>query len=171
MMMLPAPTVVWYYYVCHREVWLISRRLEPSQSNPFIEIGRLISDEAYSRERKEVVVQFPDQAGGMVIDLIKNEGDEVVVAEIKKSSSFEKAAKMQLAYYLMRLKMLGIVARGELLFPRERKKLSVTLTEEIEEELRRALLDIERIVKQDRAPKPRLTRFCRKCGYEELCWS
>ncbi|MEM3986954.1 MAG: Dna2/Cas4 domain-containing protein, partial [Candidatus Methanomethylicia archaeon] len=42
-------TLIWYYYICHREVWLMSRHLEPSQSNPFIEIGRLISESTYAR--------------------------------------------------------------------------------------------------------------------------
>jgi len=37
-------TLIWYYYICHREVWLMARRIEPSQENPFIEIGRLTSD-------------------------------------------------------------------------------------------------------------------------------
>lgn len=50
-------TLIWYYYICPREVWLMSRHLNPSQDDPFIEIGRLISKEAYQRERKEVRVE------------------------------------------------------------------------------------------------------------------
>ncbi|NWF99168.1 MAG: Dna2/Cas4 domain-containing protein, partial [Nitrospirae bacterium] len=32
-MTLPA-TLIWYYYICHREVWLMSRQLTPWQDNP-----------------------------------------------------------------------------------------------------------------------------------------
>lgn len=149
----------------------MSRHLEPYQGNPFIEIGRLISEETYSRNRKEISIQTPEQSGGMVIDLVKTEGAEVVVAEVKKSSRFEKSARMQLAYYLMRLKMLGIEARGELLFPKERKKVIVELTEDIKEELKKAIDEIKRIIEQDRAPEPKLIKFCKKCGYQELCWA
>lgn len=149
----------------------MSRHLEPYQGNPFIEIGRLISEETYSRNRKEISIQTPEQTGGMVIDLVKTEDEEVIVAEVKKSSRFEKSAQMQLAYYLMRLKMLGIEARGELLFPKERKKLNVELTEDIKEELKIAIDEIKKIIEQDRAPEPKLIKFCKKCGYQELCWA
>lgn len=169
--MFPIPTLIWYYYICPREVWLMSRHLEPYQGNPFIEIGRLISEEAYKRDKKEITIQTPEGIGGMVIDIIKREDEEVVIAEIKKSSSFEKSAKMQLAYYLLRLKMLGIDAKGELLFPKEKKKIQVTLTDELEQELTEAQQNIKRIISQEKPPEPRLIKYCKKCGYQELCWS
>ena len=59
-------TLVWYYYICKREVWLMSRHLTPDQEDPFIEIGRLISESAYRDERKEIRVE------NMVLDLLKN---------------------------------------------------------------------------------------------------
>ncbi|MCS7163561.1 MAG: CRISPR-associated protein Cas4, partial [Thermodesulfovibrio sp.] len=129
------PTLIWYYYICPREVWLMSRHLEPYQGNPFIEIGRLLSQEAYKRDRKEIMIQTPEQQGGMVIDLIKTEDEEILIGEVKKSSSYEKSARMQLAYYLFRLKLLGIEAKGQLLFPKEKRRVDVYLTDEIEKEL------------------------------------
>ncbi|MCX7724308.1 MAG: CRISPR-associated protein Cas4, partial [Thermodesulfovibrio sp.] len=129
------PTLIWYYYICPREVWLMSRHLEPYQGNPFIEIGRLLSQEAYKRDRKEIMIQTPEQQGGMVIDLIKTEDEEILIGEVKKSSRYEKSARMQLAYYLFRLKLLGIEAKGQLLFPKEKRRVDVYLTDEIEKEL------------------------------------
>ncbi|WP_460181174.1 CRISPR-associated protein Cas4 [Thermodesulfovibrio sp. TK110] len=167
----PIPTLIWYYYICPREVWLMSRQLEPYQANPFIEIGRLLSEEAYKRERKEIMLQTPEQAGGMVIDLLKAEGEDVVVGEIKKSSRFEKSARMQLAYYLMRLKKLGIHAKGILLFPKEKKKIEVTLTEKLEHELIEAQKEIKRIIALPMPPEAKMIKFCKKCGYQEFCWS
>lgn len=167
----PTPTLIWYYYICHREVWFMSRHLEPYQGNPFIEIGRLVSKESYRRDRKEIMLQTPEQSGGMVIDILKTEGEDIVVGEIKKSSSFEKSAMMQLAYYLLRLKKLGIHAKGVLLFPKEKRKIEIKLTEQLEEELIQAQRHIKLILEQPMPPEPKLIKYCKKCGYQELCWA
>jgi CRISPR-associated exonuclease Cas4 len=143
----------------------MSRQLIPWQENPFIEIGKLISEESYKRERKEVHIE------NMVIDLLKTEEENVVIGEVKKSSRFEKSAKMQLAYYLWRLKQLGIYATGLLLFPKEKKKISVELTEEIEDELIYAQKQIKTIIQMEMPPPLKKIKFCSKCGYQEFCWS
>lgn len=163
--MKPTPTLIYHYYICQREVWLLSRNLDPDPANPFIEIGKLISEESYNRERKEIHLE------NMIIDVLKIDGAEMLVGEIKKSSRCEKAAKMQLAYYLFRLKRLGINATGQLLFPREKKRIPVNLTEEIEEELKRAEMEINRIISMESPPPPVKTKFCKNCGYKEFCWS
>jgi len=113
------PTLIWYYYICPREVWLMAHELNPEQDNQLMEIGRLIHETTYKRARKEISL------GGMKLDLIKRENGELVVGEIKKSSRFEQSAKMQLAYYLYNLKSIGIDARGELLIPKEKKKIAI----------------------------------------------
>jgi len=161
----PSATLIWYYYICPREVWLMSRQLTPWQDNPFIEIGRLISEESYKREKKEIHIE------NMVIDLLKIDEENIVICEIKKSSRFEKSAKMQLAYYLLRLKQLGISATGQLLFPKERKKLTVILTKEIEDELISAQKEIKSIIQMEMPPPAKKIKYCSKCGYREFCWS
>lgn len=163
--MIPTPTLIWYYYICPREVWLMSRHLEPDKENPFIEIGRLISEESYKRERKEIHLE------NMVIDLLKTEGEEVIIGEVKKSSKYEKAARMQLAYYLLRLKRVGILAKGQLLFPKEKKKLNVELTPEIEDELRAAEDNIKELISMGTPPLPKKLIYCKSCGYQEFCWA
>lgn len=158
-------TLIWYYYICPREVWLMARQLTPWQENPFIEIGRLISEESYQRERKEIRLE------NIVIDLLKTEGENIVIGEVKKSSRYEKSARMQLAYYLWRLKQLGISATGQLMFPKEKKKVMVILTEEIEDELTYAQRQIKSIIQMETPPPLQKIKFCPKCGYREFCWS
>ena len=88
--------------------------------------GRLLSEEAYKKDTKEFRL-LDEKEGGMSIDLIRSEGEEVD------------------ATYLYRLKKLGIVAKGVLLFPKEKKKVEVVLTEELEKELisaQRAIKDM-----------------------------
>jgi CRISPR-associated exonuclease Cas4 len=158
-------TLIWYYYICHREVWLMSRQLEPAQENPFIEIGRLISEETYQRDKKQIRLE------NMVIDLLRREEQEIIIGEVKKSSRFQKSALMQLAFYLKRLKEHGIEAKGQLLFPKEKKKLQVELTADMEQELQRAEAAIRELISQQHPPPAEKNRFCPKCGYNEFCWA
>lgn len=37
-------TLVWYYYICPREVWLMARQLTPDEDNPNIDLGRFIGE-------------------------------------------------------------------------------------------------------------------------------
>ena len=163
--MTPTPTLIWYYFICLREVWLMSRNLEPYQGNPFIEIGRLISQESYQREKKEIHLE------NMVIDLLKTGGEEIIIGEVKKSSRFANAAKMQLAYYLLRLKRLGIKAKGLLLFPKEKKKIEVILTDELEKKLCEAEKHIQEIIMLSKPPEVKRIKYCKNCGYHEFCYS
>jgi len=32
-------TLIWYYYMCPRETWLMAHELSPNQEDPFLEIG------------------------------------------------------------------------------------------------------------------------------------
>ena len=158
-------TLVWYYYICKREVWLMARQITPDEEDPFIEIGRLISETTYMDERKEVRIE------NMVLDLLKREGENVVIGEVKKSSKYELSARMQLAYYLYRLKKLGIVVKGELLFPKEKKRIKLELTAELEREIEKAIKEIRKIINMEKPPKAERTPYCSKCAYKEFCWA
>jgi len=158
-------TLIWYYYVCKREDWLISREINSNQDNQLLEIGRIIAEESYRREVKEI------SFGSIKIDLIKKRDGELWVCEIKKSSKFLKPAQMQLAFYLMQLKKQGIFAKGELLIPKEKKKIKLVFTKELEKELEEAISEIKKIILFDKPPPPEKNKFCKNCSYYEFCWS
>ena len=84
-------TYVWYYCICKREVWLLSRGITADQSNENMDIGRFIHESAYSRDKKEIDFY------GMKFDIIKKENGQFVVGEIKKSSRYLESAKC--SYY------------------------------------------------------------------------
>ncbi|AKL94556.1 CRISPR-associated RecB-family exonuclease Cas4 [Clostridium aceticum] len=109
-------TLIWYYYICKREVWLMSRQLTPDQEDSNIEIGRFFHEESYKKNKKEISL------GNIVIDVIKKENGQLVVGEVKKTSKFKQSARMQLLFYLKQLKDLGIQASGSLMFPKEKKR-------------------------------------------------
>lgn len=156
-------TLVWYYHVCEREVWLMGREITPEEDYQALDMGRAIHEIYYQRMKKEIALN------GMKIDVIK--GQNKTVCEVKTSSKYLEAAKMQLIYYLYRLKESGIDAIGEILIPKEKKKISIHLSPEIEETLLKALRQIKRIIDLEQPPLPKRTHFCRNCAYKDMCWT
>lgn len=78
---------------------------------------------------------------------------------------------MQLAFYLYRLKRLGIDAQGELLIPKEKKRVAVSLDEKTSSELDKAIAEIENIISSFIPPESVKIRFCTRCAYREFCWA
>jgi CRISPR-associated exonuclease Cas4 len=156
-------TIIWYYYICHREVWLIGHSIESDQENEHLALGRHIHETFYKRQKKEFLID-----NTIKIDIMMN---KKVIGEIKKSSKFLKSARMQLAFYLYYLKQKGISLEGELLIPEERKKEKIQLTQEIEKELEDVILEIKKILERDIPPEPVKIPYCKNCAYKELCWS
>lgn len=152
------------YYICHRKLWLFSHQINPPVDNFYLDIGRLIGEESYSRSKKEV------QTGNIKIDMMEKRNGKFVIAEIKKSSKGIKSAMMQLVFYLKKLKQQGIGLKGELLIPKERKRIEVILTPELESELEKAFDSMKKIISSEQPPEPRKIGFCRNCAYREFCW-
>ncbi len=158
-------TLVWYYFVCKRQVWMMSREMNPYNDDELLELGRLIHEHFYKREKKEISFST------MRLDLVKKNGKNTIVGEIKKSSRYLLPGQMQLAFYLYQLKQRGIEASGELLVPKERKKEKILLTEELEKKLKNAMDEIQKIIRLDAPPPVVKTRFCSKCAYKDLCFA
>lgn len=158
-------TLIWYYYICKREVWLMAHHLIADQDNENLKIGKIVGENTYPRDKKEI------DLGNARIDLIRTENGDLIVGEVKKSSRFVNSASKQLLFYLLQLKEMGINARGELLIPEEKKKIEVILNEISEAEIRAAIKDIEMIVNKGLAPEPVKNKCCKNCAYSEFCWA
>ena len=157
-------TLIWYYYICKREVWLMAHGLEPDQDNPYIDIGKLIHETSFRREKKEI------QFDNVKMDIIADGENRALVSEIKKSSRFKESATMQLAFYLNKLREAGVDASGELRFPSEKRREKVELSDDIVRQLELACEDIKSIVTLDVPPRPEKSKYCSSCGYREFCW-
>ncbi|SNX53626.1 CRISPR-associated protein Cas4 [Thermoanaerobacterium sp. RBIITD] len=153
------------YSICKRQVWLMAHQIIPDQEHPYIEMGRIIDDISYDRDRKKLNFE------NVVIDLVRNDKDNLLIGEVKKSSKAEKSARMQLLFYLYKLKKSGIVAKGQLFFPEERKKVDVELTEDYEKEIVKAINEITDIIHKEKAPDFAKIPYCKNCGYREFCLS
>jgi CRISPR-associated exonuclease Cas4 len=143
----------------------MTRNIVADQDNPYIELGRFVNETTYQRDRKQIHLE------NVIIDLTRVDDEKIVVGEIKKSSRAIEAARMQLCFYLYVLRDYGIEAEGELLFPKEKRKERVVLTDETIKELEEAIEDIKRIALQDIPPKAIKIPYCTNCGYREFCWS
>jgi CRISPR-associated exonuclease Cas4 len=157
-------TIFWYYFTCKREVWLISHGIESDQEDDNISIGRNLHEESYKDEYKEISVF------GSKMDLVSKKDGKLVVGEIKKSSRNIKSSRMQLLFYLFQLKQVGIIAKGELKIPLEKKIINVELTTDDEVLITSTIEEIYKTI-QEPIPQPEYIPFCKKCSYSEFCWT
>jgi CRISPR-associated exonuclease Cas4 len=158
-------TLVQSASVCSRQLWLESRKIAQDQENDALMIGRLIDRESYGRDKKSVPF------GPNRFDVLRKEGETLVVGEVKKSSHSIEAARMQLCHYLYELTKTGVDAKGVLLVPREKRREEVILTEEAIEKLEELYRYIREICGEPSPPSAQWGRFCRGCAYAEFCWS
>ncbi|MGC8593817.1 MAG: CRISPR-associated protein Cas4 [Nitrososphaeria archaeon] len=151
-------TLVWYYFICQREVWLMGRELTPDEDDEILKIGRAIHS-VYYRDMKDEV-----QLDGIKVDRIRGR----VIYEIKTSSKYLEATKFQLLYYIYRFRDEGVDVEGEILIPKEGKRIKVDKADI--SKLETVLQKISEIVRMEKPPLPQKIPFCRKCAYRNFCW-
>ena len=152
-------TMVWYLHVCPREVWFLSRNITPFQYHRRLEFGR----ELHKHHSDEV----PLSLEGMKLDKYSTETG--VVIEVKSTSRHLESARAQLKYYLVRLREVGVEAKGEVYVPEEgvRERVEDFTVEEVMRDVER----IRQIVTLESPPPRKWIRYCRRCAYRGLCWA
>ena len=158
-------TLIWYYTVCHRQVWLMARHLTPDEQDDNVVLGRFIHENTYQRDKHEILI------GNIKIDLVRGAKGSALVGEIKKSSRSEASARLQLKYYLYVLKQYGVDIKGMLFFPEEIRNEEIVLDEEGIREVENAIAGVKRIVSMPAPDPPVKTRRCNHCAYAEFCWA
>jgi len=153
-----------YFHVCPTELWYFAHDINMNYDSDIVAQGRLVNEEHYTRDtsKEEFMLE------GIKLDRITPDG---YIHEVKKSDKAEHAHIWQLKYYLWVLKQHGFGnLKGVLEFPKQRKRVEVTLTEEDEQQIQRKMQEIVKIVSQPEPPKAKKIGFCRQCSYRELCW-
>lgn len=153
---------VHYYAVCVRKMWLFHKgiRFENDGHDRVIE-GSILHDQAYRKLDKDLE---PEE----FVKLDRQEGE--VIREIKLTSRMQKADRLQMLYYLYLLKRRGVRKKGLLSYPKEKHTVEVHLDEKGEQEVRRALADIHRIL-NGKIPSVQKKSYCGKCAYKDFCFS
>lgn len=158
-------SIVQSFIMCPRQAWLSARQICPDEDNTNLALGRLISQETYKREKKEI------RLGHLCLDLVKRGDRQLIVGEVKKSSRAREAARMQLAFYLYELAEMGLEAEGELLFPEEKRKESLVMSDELILQVQELKEKIIELIAREKPPPLERISACKKCAYAELCWA
>lgn len=154
--------MIQYYMICKRKLWFYINQINMNYDNDDISIGKSIHENSFKRKKKEYRVD------NVVFDFVENKG-ELTIFEVKKSSKLKLGSKYQLYYYLYILKQSGYNPKGVLVFPKEKKRESIEITESIEKEIENIIEDIIKIAEQHTPPKDISKKFCNGCSFYELC--
>lgn len=158
-------TLINSYLICKREAWLQARRVIPPQDHPLLEIGRIVSEYSYQRDLKNIILD------DIEIDIVKKEDEEILIGEVKKSSKAEDVARLQLLFYIWKVEQLGVKASGILLFPKEKKRISVDLTDKDKLQLNQLVEAIKNLVSEPSPPPVKKIPYCKNCAYKEMCFA
>lgn len=143
----------------------MAHNIVPDQDDSNVDIGRFIHENSYLRDMKEI------QIGNVKVDILNKKDGYVMIGEVKKSSKYMESARMQLSYYLLQLKRSGIDGEGVLMFPKEKKRVEIKLSEETILELENVEREILKICYSPHPQGPSKIVFCKNCAYAEFCWS
>ncbi len=163
-------TEVHYYVLCPRKLWWFSHGMEQEHVGngagaENVALGQLMHQETYAdKARKDVLID-----GLLRLDFT----DDGVVHEVKKSKGGQRATLFQLLYYLYYLKHeKGVETTGVIDYPKQRRRDEVALTPDLEADVE-AVLDAVRRTRELPKPPPVAAPMpiCRKCAYQDLCWS
>lgn len=155
-------TEVGYYFICPKKLWWFSHGMQMEQESDRVRMGKLVHEESYPRQRKELNID-----NRIVLDW----REDGVIHEVKLTDKMEAAHEMQLLYYLYYLKCKGVEGlRGQIDYPKLRETKEVLLAAEREHEIEQALEEMRKIVAAVRAPEVEWMKICKSCSYAELCW-
>lgn len=158
-------TLINYYFHCKRQCYLHGNRLNLEDNSEQVKIGTAIHEEK-AEEKKDTEITVDN----IRLDRLTKE----YLTEIKKSDADVEASKWQLLYYLSVLKEKGVIRKGRLEFVEKNKKenkvLYLELTEELEEQLRKYVREIEELLQSEKIPECVYAPKCKKCAYYEYCY-
>ncbi|MCB4205475.1 CRISPR-associated protein Cas4 [Deferribacterales bacterium Es71-Z0220] len=163
-----APSIFNAYTICKRQAWLMMRNLTADQDNAFLEIGRLIDETSFERQKKKIFLADLEA----MLDMVSKKDGIYYIAEIKKSSKTMNSGIFQLKYYLYLLKTnKGLKARGIIKIPKEKISKEIILTEEDEEKITTILSEMNETLFGDKPPQILLnSKICKVCAHFEFCY-
>lgn len=137
------------------------------QTSDIVYDGKMLHEISYPQRAKKYQEIELD---GIKIDFFDQQTN--TIHEIKRSNSMEEAHKLQLKYYMYRLRKSGISeVKGMLEYPMIRKKEKVELLDDDMHKLEEIETDIKAVIVREQCPDRISKSFCRKCSYFDFCWS
>ncbi|ELY55976.1 CRISPR-associated protein Cas4 [Natronococcus amylolyticus DSM 10524] len=158
-----------YYGICSTKLWYHHHRILYAQENEFVKLGKILSETAYSRDDNVAV-------GTSKFDLIRHPDEQTIeISEIKRSSTYQEADRLQLLHYLSLLAEAQSNGSdreliGKLRYPRENTVVTIKWTDKTAVEYEEATAEILSAV-SDECPSPERIPACRKCSMREFCFA
>ncbi|MBL7818854.1 MAG: CRISPR-associated protein Cas4 [Saprospiraceae bacterium] len=160
-------TLVNYYHLCHRKLWLHAHSIQMEHTSEAVAEGKLIGDSSYTHRSDKYTELVFD---GVKIDFY--DAKNRVVHEVKKSNRAEEAHRAQVKYYLWILERNGIKgAKGVLEYPKLRHTEGVELTDADRKLIPQWLDAIARIVDSESCPPVINKANCKKCSFYDFCYA
>lgn len=152
------------YFVCKKRLWLFSHAITMEHTSDRVDYARLVHETSYPKATdRELLID-----GLLCIDFDDSSG---TIHEIKLSKAFYKAHLYQLLYYLYYLKQKGVEGlKGEINYPKQKRRETVELTLEDEKEMEEILKNVRAIKESVECPQIDMHSNCKKCSYENFCW-
>ena len=156
-------TLINYYYICKRKLWLSYNKINLESNSEDVLIGKELHNELNKSKNTEI------ELDGIKIDKLTDD----YVIEIKKSDSNIEAAILQLKYYLYVLDSYGIHRNGKLKIIEKDKSdrdIKIIYNDTIKKEVEDTIQKIEQIINNSTIPTiNKDVKKCKKCSYYEFC--
>ena len=154
--------MIYYYIVCKKRLWYFSNGLNMEGNSELVSIGKIIDENSYKREKKNIMID-----NIINIDFLV---DWEIIHEIKKSDSLEEASIWQIKYYIYYLNEKGVdIKSGILDYHKLRKRKEIYLEEGDKEKIENMIEDIKTIINLEIPPVEKSKKYCSACSYYELC--
>jgi len=152
---------------CPRQAWLFYYNLKTEHTNENVKIWKIYHELRYDENDEMVELELD----GIKIDKLTWK----YVEELKKANTETDGAKIQVLYYLWKLKQKWVYKKWIIKFKENRNSMIVELNKENEQWLLDTIKELENILKWKKMPwklevawKPH--KKCKWCSYFEFCW-
>nr|WP_320022513.1 CRISPR-associated protein Cas4 [uncultured Draconibacterium sp.] len=160
-------THIHYFFNCHRQLWLFANGINMEQTSDTVYEGKLIHETSYS-QRSERFKEV--ELGPVKIDYFDKKNK--VIHEIKKSSKLLNSHIWQVKYYIYVSEQAGIKGvTGILEYPKEHKTEEVLLSEPDRVYIEELLVEIDKLIHQEKCPPLLNKPKCKNCSYFDFCYS
>jgi CRISPR-associated exonuclease Cas4 len=157
-----------YYSICETKLWYHHHRILYADDNEHVKMGELLDQETFKRKNKKRV-------GDSQMDFINKDG-EIEISEVKRSSSYMDADRLQLLHYMYLLDVDSEYetdsrdVTGVIRYPEEREKKRIEWDENNKDEYKKVTKEIIDIIEGD-CPPPEWKNACKKCSMREFCFA
>ncbi len=160
-------TLISYYFYCSRRLWLHASGIQFEDTSEDVAIGVVIEESTYLRRS----VRYKQiELGPIKIDFY--DAKNKVIHEVKKSNKFHETHIWQLRYYIYMLEQAGIKGvTGILEYPKEHKTEEVLLSEPDRVYIEELLVEIDKLIHQEKCPPLLNKPKCKNCSYFDFCYS